>query len=118
MVVMLDHARLLAAHMGENHAMRDFRKHTGWYMSGYPVGPDARRRFSHVSTLGELEDVLAGLDPTARIVPGGERIKRGHTNGPIKVSLPDGWLDDRYRASLLGDVTVPDDDDVMALSGG
>jgi len=118
MVVMLDHARLLAAHMGENHAMRDFRKHTGWYMSGYPVGPDARRRFSHVSTLGELEDVLAGLDPTARIVPGGERIKRGHTNGPVRVSLPDGWLDDRYRASLLGDVTVPDDDDVMALSGG
>ena len=79
--------------MGENHAMRDFRKHTGWYMSGYPVGPEARRRFSHVSTLGELEDVLAGLDPTARIVPGGERIKRGHTNGPIRVSLPDGWLD-------------------------
>ena len=50
--------------MGENHAMRDFRKHTGWYMTGYPVGPEVRRRFSHVSTLGELEDVLAGLDPT------------------------------------------------------
>ncbi len=118
MSVMLDHGRLLTAHLGESHAMRDFRKHTGWYMSGYPVGPEARRRFSLVSTLGELEDVLASLDPTARIVAGGERVKRGHTNGPIKVSLPDGWLDDRHRPSFLDDVSVPDDDDVMALSGG
>ena len=29
-----------------------------------------------------------------QIVDGGERIKRGHTNGPIKVALPDGYLDD------------------------
>ncbi len=118
MDVMLDHARLLAVHMGEHHAMRDFRKHAGWYMSGYPVGPEVRRRFSMVASLSELEDVLAGLDPTARVVPGGERIKRGHTNGPIRVSLPDGWLDGHERERLLDDVTVPQDDDVMALSGG
>ncbi len=120
--VMVDHARLLVEHLGENHAMRDFRKHTGWYMSGYPVGPEVRRRFSMVKSLAELEDIIAGLDPTASIVDGGERIKRGHTNGPIKVSLPDGWLDarvdDRRREELLDDVTVPADDDVMALSGG
>ena len=79
--------------------MRDFRKHAGWYLSGYPVGPEVRRRFSHgVDRSSELEDVFAGLDPAARVVPGGERIKRGHTNGPIKVSLPDGWLDDHDRA--------------------
>jgi nifR3 family TIM-barrel protein len=124
MDVMLDHARLLALHLGESHAMRDFRKHTGWYMSGYPVGPDARRRFSHVKSLMELEDVLAELDPSASIVEGGERIKRGHTNGPIKVSLPDGWLDahdvDRTLLDrrLRDDRTVPDDGHVMALSGG
>jgi nifR3 family TIM-barrel protein len=124
MAVMLDHARLLAAHMGEDHAMRDFRKHTGWYMSGYPVGPDARRRFSHVKSLMELEDVLDELDPSASIVEGGERIKRGHTNGPIKVSLPDGWLDahdvDRTLLDrrLSVDRSVPDDGHVMALSGG
>lgn len=116
--VMVEHARLLVEHLGENHAMRDFRKHTGWYMSGYPVGPEVRRRFSMVTTLMELEDIVAGLDPTAQIVAGGERIKRGHTNGPIKVSLPDGWLDGHRRDELLDDVTVPDDDHVMALSGG
>ena len=32
---------------------------------------------------------------------GGERIKRGHTNGPIKVSLPDGWLYGRRRRAAL-----------------
>ncbi|MGE5210574.1 MAG: tRNA dihydrouridine synthase DusB [Acidobacteriota bacterium] len=123
--VMVEHARLLVDHhvthtgdrsRGEQQAMRDFRKHTGWYMSGYPVGPEVRRRFSMVTSLSELEDIVAGLDPSASIVDGGERIKRGHTNGPIRVSLPDGWLD--RRDELLHDLTVPDDDDVMALSGG
>ncbi len=120
MRVMADHARLLAAHMGEEHAMRDFRKHTGWYVSGYPVGPEVRRRFSMTRTLMELDDILAGLDPTAEIVPGGERIKRGHTNGPIRVALPAGWLDDHKAASdrLADDLTVPDDGHVLALSGG
>jgi nifR3 family TIM-barrel protein len=120
MSVMSDHARLLADHMGERHAMRDFRKHTGWYVSGYPVGPDARRRFSHVASLAELDDVLADLDPSARIVEGGESIKRGHTNGPIRVALPDGWLDDHAaaQAELADDLTVPDDGHVLALSGG
>jgi len=120
MSVMSDHARLLADHMGERHAMRDFRKHTGWYMSGYPVGPEARRRFSHVSSLAELDDVLADLDPSAQIVEGGEHIKRGHTNGPIRVALPAGWLDDHAaaQAELVEDRTVPDDGHVLALSGG
>lgn len=120
MSVMSDHARLLADHMGERHAMRDFRKHTGWYMSGYPVGPEARRRFSHVSSIAELDDVLADLDPSAQIVEGGEHIKRGHTNGPIRVALPAGWLDDHAaaQAELVEDRTVPDDGHVLALSGG
>jgi len=120
MDVMLDHARMLAAHMTEPHAMRDFRKHTGWYMSGYPVGPDARRRFSHIASITELEDILAELDPSAQIVEGGENIKRGHTNGPIKVALPAGWLSDRAAArnALADDVSVPDDGHVLALSGG
>jgi nifR3 family TIM-barrel protein len=118
--VMVDHARALAAHLaddgGEHLAMRIFRKHASWYLTGYPVGSEARRRFAQVSSLAELEDLVAGLDADAMIVPGGERIRRGHTNGPIKVALPDGFLDD--LEALEHDVTVPDDDDVMALSGG
>lgn len=116
MSVMADHAHRLVQHFdshgGEDLAMRDFRKHTSWYLTGYPVGPDARRRFSMVSTLAELEDLIAELDPAAELVEGGERIKRGHTNGPIKVALPDGFLDHLDAAD------VPDDDAVMAVSGG
>ena len=116
--VMAEHARLLADHMGENHAMRDFRKHANWYMSGYPVGPEVRRRLSTNSSLAELDDIIATLDPDAEIVEGGERIKRGHANGPIKVAVPAGWLDAGAREALDTDVTVPDDGAVMALSGG
>jgi hypothetical protein len=45
-------------------------------------------------------------------VPGGERLRRGKTSGPIRVALPEGYRD------RLDDASVPDDDDVMALSGG
>ena len=115
--VMAEHAAALAGHHGnELTAMRDFRKHTGWYFTGYPVGPEVRRRFAEVSSLVELHTLLAGLDRTMNVVDGGERIRRGHTNGPIRVALPAGFLDD--RGALEHDVTVPDDAAVMALSGG
>jgi nifR3 family TIM-barrel protein len=110
------HAALLVEHFegfgDEAHAMRDFRKHTAWYVSGYPVGPEVRRRLAQVASLGELDDIVGALDPALAIVDGGERIKRGHTNGPIKVALPDGYLDE------TDGIVVPDDADVMALSGG
>jgi nifR3 family TIM-barrel protein len=109
--VMAAHAIDLVGHLGSEHtAMRDFRKHTAWYLTGYPVGPEARRRLAMVSTLVELDDLLACLDRDLAVVPGGERIRRGHTNGPIRVALPDGYLDD--------ELAVPDDRDVVALSGG
>lgn len=120
--VMAEHARLLAEHCaslsssdrstGEELAMRDFRKHTSWYLTGYPVGGQMRHRFATISTLGELEDLIATLEPVTEIVEGGARIRRGHTNGPIRVALPEGYLDH------LDDLTVPDDGHVMALSGG
>ena len=110
--VMGRHARLLVDHLGADLALRDFRKHTAWYMTGYPVGGEMRRRLAMVSTLTELDDLMGMLDPSTAIVEGGERIRRGHTNGPIRVALPDGYLDH------LDDDAVPDDDAVMAVSGG
>ena len=126
--VIAAHARALVEHYtedgvgrsgrrvaGEDFAMRDFRKHASWYLTGYPVGPEARRRFSMVSSLAELDDLLAGLDPQAELVEGGQRIRRGHTNGPIKVSLPEGFL---CADDADVDMTIPDDDAVMVVSGG
>jgi len=100
--VMVDHAGRLAEWFGEGPGLRDFRKHTGWYLTGYPVGPEARRRLASVSSLAELEDHVAGLDPHLRLVPGGARLRRGHTNGPRTVHLPAGWLDARDDATPPG----------------
>jgi nifR3 family TIM-barrel protein len=110
--VIAEHARLLCDHLGADLGIRDFRKHTSWYLTGYPVGGETRKRLHSISSLGELDDLLAELDPAMEVVPGGERHRRGKTNGPIRVVLPHGYLDD------LDDLTPPDDADVMALSGG
>lgn len=110
--VMVCHAESLCGHLGSDRGVRDFRKHTGWYLTGYPVGGEMRRRFSMISSLEELTNLCTMLDRSARIVDGGERIARGHTNGPINVVLPNGYLDH------LDDLEVPDDADVVALSGG
>lgn len=109
---MCAHADALCAHMGSAHGITNFRKHAGWYLTGYPVGTDARRRFSMVSSMQELTALCDAMDPNLRLVAGGERLKRGHTNGPIKVVLPDGYVASR------DDLVVPDDADVAALSGG
>lgn len=112
LAVMLRHAEALCAHLEEDRGIRDFRKHTSWYLTGYPVGGEMRRRFAEVSSLTQLAELATMLDPSLAIVDGGERIARGHTNGPIKVVLPEGYLDH------LDDMTVPDDAAVVALSGG
>ena len=111
--VMLEHARMLCAHKNDaERGVVEFRKHASWYLTGYPVGPDVRRRAAQASSITELEEILGALDRSARLVEGGARLKRGHTNGPIKVVLPEGYLDH------LDDLSVPDDNDVVSLSGG
>lgn len=112
MDVMLEHAEGMMGIMGADHGIRNFRKHAGWYLTGYPVGGDARRLFSTVATLDDLRQLTSRFDRTMRLVEGGERLTRGHTNGPIKVVLPENYLANR------DDMTVPDDDKVAALSGG
>ena len=106
-------AIIAAAKVGNGKGIRDFRKHAGWYMTGYAVGPDMRRRLGMVSSLPELDDLLAELDPSLDLVEGGRRFKRGHTNGPRPVHLPYGYLDDR------NDPTPPSvDAEIAGGSGG
>ena len=91
--VLREHAELLVEHFDGEQGVRELRKHTGWYLTGYPVGGEVRRRLANVTALDELNDVLAGLDPTVAPVPGVERLTRGHTHGPRRVVLPDGYLE-------------------------
>ena len=94
--VMRRHARLLVEHLGdEGFAVRDFRKHTGWYLTGYPAGGEMRRKLAMAGSIAELDGLLDQLDPQAVLTPGAEHQPRGHLHGPKDVSLPEGWMQTR-----------------------
>jgi len=102
--VMKQHARALVEARGdEGFAVRDFRRHTGWYLTGYPVGGAARKRLAMASSLAELDELLDALDPAAELPAGSESLPRGHVQGPRHVVLPEHWLRDRL------DPAPPDD---------
>lgn len=99
---MVEHAELLCEWMGEPHGMRDFRKHTGWYLKGFPTGGELRRRLNQVASLTELRELVATLDRSVPFPEAGMRLVRGHHGSPKEVHLPEGWLDDRD-----GEVALP-----------
>ena len=98
--VMGEHARLLVDWFGRNTGIRTFRKHTSWYVKGYPVGSDVRRALAEVESLDGLADVLSGLDRTAEPRPGTVAAPRAHTHGPRAVRLPHGYREGRWREPL------------------
>ena len=118
-VVLREHAALLVDWFGPVKGPRETRKHVGWYLKGFPIGSDARRELAMVSSLADLDVLLAALlsrvDGSIRLSPDDARIVRGHTNGPRKVVLPEGWLDH------VDDATPPAELDTSAglvMSGG
>jgi len=110
--VMIEHAHLLAEWMGdEGRGTREFRKHTAWYLKGYPIGGELRGKLGNISALSELEHLLAAIEDHP-LPPENYRVARGHTRGPQSVALPDGWLDDPF------DDRLADPDGDSAASGG
>ncbi len=109
--IMTEHAELLVDWFGPYKGIREFRKHTAWYLKGYPVGGEIRGRLGRVESLDELAGLLDGL-PAVALPPENTRVARGHTRGPQVVALPDGWLDDPYDDALAS----PEGD--SAASGG
>jgi tRNA-dihydrouridine synthase len=103
-----DHARLLVAAIDEDRGMRMMRKHLAWYVTGFPVGPAARKRLTSVSTLAELDDALGALDQHLTVETGALGQPRGTQAGPHAVVVPDGWLDAEATAppDRLADVAV------------
>ena len=104
------HGALLAAHFGEDKAMRDIRKHIAWYLHGFPAGSDLRRSLALVRTLDELDRLLDDLESDVAFPTAGHG-PRGRQGSSAAVSLPEGWLDDP------DDCTVPADADVMNSGG-
>ncbi|WP_285187814.1 tRNA dihydrouridine synthase DusB [Rhodococcus sp. MEB041] len=109
-VIMRRHAELLSDHHGEGRGLREMRKHVAWYMRGFPAGSDLRVRMATVSTLAELDELLARLDPSVPF-PADAEGPRGRQGSPGAVSLPDGWLDDP------DDCAVPAGADLMHSGG-
>ncbi|MEU9061312.1 tRNA dihydrouridine synthase DusB [Streptomyces sp. NPDC048430] len=100
--VMLRHATLLGEWIGdESRGVIDFRKHVAWYLKGFAVGSDMRRRLAVTSSLEELGGQLQELD-LDQPWPDGADGPRGRTSGNNRVALPDGWLKDPYDCAGVG----------------
>ncbi|GJF07812.1 tRNA dihydrouridine synthase DusB [Pseudonocardia sp. D17] len=87
------HAVLLCEHMGDHKGIRDVRKHIAWYLKGFPVGPEVRRRLGMVSSIDQLDELIALLDPDEEF-PADADGPRGRQGSPGRVVLPERWLDD------------------------
>ena len=109
--VMQRHAELLAEDDGEATGLASFRRHAAWYTQGYAVGADTRRALGLVASLTELAGILGRIDPDLVLPPEAVRMRRGHTDGPRPVRLPDGWL------RLADDPTPPAGAEIL-ISGG
>ena len=106
--MMLTHAELLCQSFGENLGIRQFRKHAGWYLTGFAVGPAVRRALGQAGTPDEVIGLLGGLDRPSRSLP-----RRGGwpadtpTGRSRSGSRPGGWT--RWTTPLPpsgGDVLV------------
>lgn len=109
--IMTEHAELLVDWFGPNKGIREFRKHTAWYLKGYPVGGELRGLLGRINDLDHLQELLDTL-PDAALPDENKRAKRGHTRGPQVVALPDQWLVDPFDDALA----APEGD--SAASGG
>jgi nifR3 family TIM-barrel protein len=111
--MMRRHAELLSRHMGEERGCKEFRKHVSWYLKGFPAGGDLRRDLALVSTLAELDALLAELDATAPFPVTELGSPRGRQGAPRRsVVLPEGWLDDTDGTGSLAP------EDASEISGG
>ena len=86
------HAQLLVEAFGEYVGCREIRKHHAWYLKGFRVNRIVRSGLGQVSSLAEIDDLLALIDidqPHPEPMATGPR---GRTSGARPVALPEGWL--------------------------
>ncbi|MEU9748067.1 MULTISPECIES: tRNA dihydrouridine synthase DusB [Streptomyces] len=101
--VMRRHAELLGEWIGdEARGVIDFRKHVAWYLKGFSVGSELRKKLAITSSLAELDALLGELN-LDQPWPDGADGPRGRTSGNNRVVLPDGWLKDPYDCAGIGE---------------
>ena len=110
--MMIEHLDLLEEWAGPAIATREFRKHAGWYLKGYPVGRELRADLNQLQDRDHLVRRLEELDPGAEMAGGGLRARRGHQGGPRRVALPAGWYEAADSESAVADEAA------LVISGG
>ncbi len=73
----------------------EMRKHMAWYLKGYAIGSRTRAALAQVSTLAELDELLASIDHEQAPDEEVSQRPRGRTTAERPVTLPEGWLDSR-----------------------
>ncbi|GAA4693380.1 tRNA dihydrouridine synthase DusB [Nocardioides nanhaiensis] len=115
--MMRRHAELLAQHMGEEKGCIEFRKHVTWYLKGFSAGGQMRKSLGLVSSLADLDALLADLDPDEPFPVGELGAPRGRQGSPrARVVLPEGWLDD--TDGLTDGESCIGGEDVSETTGG
>ena len=94
------HAELLAADMGEERGCIEFRKHIAWYLKGFRAGGQMRHALATISSLADLDALLADLDHDEPYPEAELGKPRGRQGSPKRVALPDGWLASREVARI------------------
>ena len=113
--MLADHLDGLVDLFGVEVAVREIRKHTGWYLQGFPVGGDLRRRLNQVASVDEFDALLATVDRALPFPEEVRRARRGHTTTARKVPLPHGWLEDREESFDLAQLAP---EAAAVVSGG
>ena len=109
--MMRRHAELLSELMGEERGCVELRKHVAWYLKGFSAGSEVRAALAGVSSLADVDALLARLDPDEPFPVAELGTPRGRQGTPKRVALPDGWLLDR-------DARAVDAGAELAVSGG
>ena len=98
--LMRRHAQLLVEmHGDEFRGCQEMRKHMAWYLKGVIAGSETRGALSLISSLAQLEFLLANIDPDQILDEELAKSPRGRTTPDRKVNLPDGWLNSQFISS-------------------
>lgn len=93
--MMRRHAELLTQYMGEERGCKEFRKHIAWYLKGFAAGGELRESLGLVDSVATLDGLLSRLDPSEPFPIAELGTPRGRQGSPRRVTLPEGWLDNR-----------------------
>src|SRR5690554_6399503 len=96
---MFRHAQHFAEHFGPR-GVTMFRRHTSWYLKGFPVGPILRDAFANVDSLEGLADLIGKLDQEIPLPLGAAQMGRGPRHRPAPGRPPQGLPEARDNDAL------------------